>query len=799
MQNAWSRSFALSLYFGAVTMAVGAPGELDPTFGTNGLVRVDVEQADDAAAAVFAQADGKLLVGRTNPTSDSDDLSVVRLNADGTLDASFAIGGRTVFDVAGFHAQTFSVLTQSDGNVLAGGLITPHGWSSSSNRLAVARFLTDGRIDTSFGDAGIASVNAACCVGIPSARALLQQGDGKIVAAGTEWYDSWAGEGYLMILTRFDAAGNLDTSFGDNGRVYLDPYPSGYSELHWLTQQPDGKLVGAGSVRADMAVVRLTADGALDRSFGEDGVVRIPLGPDNAFASAEAVAVQPDGKIVIGGTLRFLCDLDDPACADDVDAVLVRLSPAGSLDASFGTGGVVTFDAYGTRTAIAPGGLVVEPAGAIVAGGDSGFVADGDSGFVDDVRNGFIAHFTASGAPDTSFGNAGITLIDVGRNATASYAEMRGMARTPSGAIVAALSAFSASWVDPSIVVARLAPAGGSPGTIGLVQTDVTADQGSYAAFVVRRAGGSSGAVSVDYATFVEPGWAAVDYARLAGTLTWPDGDTTDREVGVFTGELGSSIDPGLRFGLSNPGGGATLAAATGRVGITAVNENAGVLQFAFVDLTVAEGDISTELRVTRTGGSTGAVSVRFGSYGVTATESDYESLWTLPWDYESLAGTLRWEQGDTSAKSIRVGITSDGEYTEGDERFRVVLRRATGGASLGAGAVAEVTIEERMPAPPTTGGGVTVPPTTGGGASNLFNGSPAPSRGGGASGVLEVLMLGITLLVSLCQRPRLMRFAERVGRESVIGECRLRYRQAPASTDRVSGVRKPPAVPERT
>ena len=788
-KNVRSRSFALSLYFGAVTAALGAPGELDPAFGTNGLVRIDVEQADDAAAAVAAQPDGKLLVGRTNPTSDSDDLSVVRLNADGTLDASFAIGGRTVFDVAGFHTQTFSVLAQSDGNVLAGGLIMPDDGTTEnccnwSEPLAVARFLADGRIDTSFGNAGIASVNFETgSWATAAARALLQQSDAKIVVAGTAWYGyAWGYNGNCcwpdMILTRLDAAGNLDTSFGRNGRVYLDPTADYFdpsaedeSELHWLAQQPDGKLIGAGSVGADMAVVRLTVDGALDRTFGEDGVVRIPLGPDDAFASADAVAVQADGKIVIGGTLRFLCDLDDPACAEVVDGVLVRLSPEGSLDASFGTGGVVTFDAHGTRTVIAPGGLVVEPAGAIVAGGDSGFVVDGDSGFVDDVRYGFIARFTTSGAIDTSFGNAGVTLIDVGRNATASYAEMRGMARTPSGAIVAALSAFSPSWVDPSgkqffdhyrqswasssaaIVVARLAPVGGSPGAIGLVQTDVTADQGSYATFVARRAGGSSGAVSVDYSTFVEPGSAAVDYARLAGTLTWPDGDTSDREVGVFTGELNSSASPGLRFGLSNPGGGATLAGATGRVGITAVNQNAGVLQFEFVDVAVAEGDIRTTLRVTRTSGSTGAVSVRFGSYGLTATEY---------WDYGSLEGTLRWEHGDTSVKSIRVGINIDGEDAEADERFRVVLRRPTGGATLGAAAVAEVTIDESLRVPPEVR--PDVPPIVGGGG--------VPSGGGGAGGGLEVLMLGLMLLASLFQARASPVGARRPSRSSSGNPC---------------------------
>jgi hypothetical protein len=60
-QNVWSRNVALSLYFGAVTVAVGAPGELDPTFGTNGLVRIDAEQTGDVAAAIFAKANGKSL------------------------------------------------------------------------------------------------------------------------------------------------------------------------------------------------------------------------------------------------------------------------------------------------------------------------------------------------------------------------------------------------------------------------------------------------------------------------------------------------------------------------------------------------------------------------------------------------------------------------------------------------------------------------------------------------------------------------------------------------------------------
>jgi hypothetical protein len=163
--NVWSCSFALSLYFGR--NGPGAPAE-PIRLGTNG-------SSESTSSRPMTPRPG---IG--NPTSCSsaariprarDDLSVVRLNADGTPDASFAIGGRTAFDVAGFYGRTFSVLAQSDGKVLAGGLITPDGPSGLSDRLAVARFLTDGRIDTSFGDAGVASVDFDCCLGTERASA----------------------------------------------------------------------------------------------------------------------------------------------------------------------------------------------------------------------------------------------------------------------------------------------------------------------------------------------------------------------------------------------------------------------------------------------------------------------------------------------------------------------------------------------------------------------------------------------------------------------------------------------------
>jgi uncharacterized delta-60 repeat protein len=729
------------------TAVLGEGGELDPTFGVNGLVRIAVELDRHNAAAVFAQPDGKLLVGWANDAAN--DISLLRLDSDGARDSFFGSNGLATLDIPRFFGPGLAVIQQADGNVVTGGFTIAHSSDfMTSEDLGLARFLADGRVDTGFGSSGIAKSDFETNVYWATAHthAIVQQSDGKVVAAGVVFYaGGWAygfgGEGH-MALTRFDSAGGVDPTFGMNGRRVLVAPDDAFSDIRWLVQQADGKLVAAGYIGEDMTVVRLTPDGARDPSFDGDGIAIVALArPPGATAVAEAVAVQADGKIVVSGTLRFSCDRDDPACAEFVDGVIARLNPDGSLDTGFGVDGTVTFDVDGGRTQIARGGLVIEPTGTMVIGGDMGSV--------EGPRYGFLARFTPNGVLDTTFGNAGVTLIDVGRDATFSNAEMRGMARFADGKIAAVLAVHALDEPGPSIVVARVAPSGRNPGVIGLARTELNANERGDATLVVRRTGGAAGEIGIDYATrFTSVGGApaasAADFTMTVGTLLWLDGDTTERMITVPIAPDDLIEAPeSFVLELSNPRG-AGLAARRAHVAITDVNDGAGVLEFEAATRSVQEGVAWAEIRVTRTGGSTGAVSVVFSSFGLTAIEDS---------DFLPQNGELQWANGDSGSKGILLRPWMDYE-SEADESFRVTLSAPTGGATLGHASAIDVTILDVATAPPPggdgSGGGGSGGAGEGAGGGTVFR----DSGGGGASGVLECLLL-LSLLVWFRRRQR--------------------------------------------
>ena len=390
------------------------------------------------------------------------------------------------------------------------------------------------------------------------ATTVVQQDDGKLVIGGAV-LSGMRQDGFLA---RFDTAGAVDASFGVGGAAI---YSSALAErVTALAQQTDGKLIAA--VRADpgaMAVLRLTRDGALDPSFDGDGKALVEFA--GIYSLATAVAVQSDGKIVIG------------ADGDAGVGAVARLNPDGTPDSSFGSGGRMSFgvgfSAHGIG--IVNGSLIIEPGGAILVGGDQWWWAEGWGGWYRDVPlDGFLARLTPSGALDPSFGQAGITIIDVGDGAFSSGDAMQGIARLPDGSLVAAMT----TQPDARIAVVRLAAASNNPGRIGLLFSPNNAQEGSAALFTVRRTGGSAGVVSVDYSTgarpFVWPNvpWAyvaesGVDFTATAGTLTWPDGDVSYREINVPIA-LDTVVEPDEAFALtlSNPSVGASLATTESRM-----------------------------------------------------------------------------------------------------------------------------------------------------------------------------------------------------------------------------------------
>jgi uncharacterized delta-60 repeat protein len=238
-----------------------------------------------------------------------------------------------------------------------------------------------GDLDRSFGRDG--KVRTSFRTGA-TASALVLQPDGKLVAAG----NSNAGSTADFALARYHADGSLDATFGTGG-IVRTPI-GGVAFAFALLLQPDGKLVAAGfqGFTSTIALARYHADGSLDAGFGTGGIVLTPIGTG---AGASALVLQPDGKLVAaGGALA----------GGPSDFALVRYHADGSLDPTFGTGGIV-LTAFGSDAGASS--LVLQPDGKLVAAG-----AD----FV-------LARYHADGSLDATFGTGGIvrTAISAGANA----------------------------------------------------------------------------------------------------------------------------------------------------------------------------------------------------------------------------------------------------------------------------------------------------------------------------------------------------------------------------------------------
>ncbi|QEH31813.1 hypothetical protein OJF2_02780 [Aquisphaera giovannonii] len=384
----------------------GIDGAPDPTFGTGGVVISAPPTAQDHAQAVAIQPDGKILLVGYAPTPsagspDATGVEVARLDARGNLDTRYAIGGRAT---ATFNGSRYD--TASDVAVLPGGLVLVAGTTSSGSaylgggEFGLAEYLPDGSLNPLFGRGGRVTTRFGAPGDNDTVSAMAVLPGGKIVVFGTtEHLDpSTYATTYKYAVAQYNPDGSLDRSFGSGGLATIDLGSPNVFALD-VAVQPDGKVVLVGSVypadgNTSVAVVRLTPRGALDPTFGAGGIVTTSL-PGSSFDRANAVAIQPDGKILVGGITT------DPDYVSEGD--LLRYNADGTLDASFGTGGVAilpgTNGAGITSVALQPGGGIVVAASAY-QGGDNYYVTVLE-----------VARFTKAGILDPTFGTAGATQI----------------------------------------------------------------------------------------------------------------------------------------------------------------------------------------------------------------------------------------------------------------------------------------------------------------------------------------------------------------------------------------------------
>ncbi|MBA1243568.1 M10 family metallopeptidase C-terminal domain-containing protein [Pseudomonas japonica] len=284
-------------------------GTLDTTFGDDGkqVIAEQIMLGDEYSMAV--QNNGKLLV--THVTADGMDLGleVTRYNNDGTLDTSFGSNGAA--QVSGEVSYTDTGTTVlSDGKILISG--------RDGGTYTVARLNADGSPDTTFHGTGVLEFTGPTSTTGSFDFPMNVQADGKILVPGMD-NDKFG-------LYRYNPDGSLDTTFGSNGHVSYS-VGSGIDWAYTVTVQPDGKLLLAGSsdtgdFNRDFSVVRLNANGSLDTTFSSDGKAAFAVGLEDD--SVRSVAVQSDGKILLGG-------------GTDGDYGVVRLNADGSLDRGFGT------------------------------------------------------------------------------------------------------------------------------------------------------------------------------------------------------------------------------------------------------------------------------------------------------------------------------------------------------------------------------------------------------------------------------------------------------------------------------
>ena len=398
------------------------------------------------ARGVAIQADGKVVaVGFATDNAGQDAALVTRMNSDGAADPSFGSGGRVLiqFDPSENRgSEAPAVAIQSDGKIVIAG---DTGVSGGNDDVLVARLNPNGSFDSSFGSGGAVIVPVG--TGTQAAgQAVAIDPSGRIVVAG--YAEDTSNAQQLMVL-RLNPDGSPDLAFGSGGMVVqqLGMGTGAQSEARAVALQPDGKIVlvgdgtGTGATGGDSVLLaRLNADGSFDGSFGSGGDVLIQLGAGaHPNSAASAVALQPDGQIVIAGNAT--------GSGGDGQLLVARLSPAGGLDPAFGSGGEVTAQLKtGGNNGSVAAGVQLQPNGRILLAGGAGFGGD--------FSQLVVARLNSNGSFDTTFGTAGKVVTQVGSGPSPG-SDGSAIALQPDGKVVVAGDASDSSGAR-SVLVARL-------------------------------------------------------------------------------------------------------------------------------------------------------------------------------------------------------------------------------------------------------------------------------------------------------------------------------------------------------
>lgn len=334
---------AATQFNGYAARLTGA-GALDAAFNATGVRPVDIwtctgggsSALNESLTEIAVDGEGRIVIaGSTIVDGGTQRYAAARFTAAGALDTSFGSNGCVTVDANPTFPNEYvsSLALQADGRLLLAGWTWSEDWSMAS--AVVVRLTADGDLDTDFAAGGRYAID-----GYPGNKTLggLQtervgvalQSDGRIVVAHTVLLP---GPSVAFGLTRLDADGGLDASFGDGGTFVHQAVPGRFNFASALAVVAGDRIVVGGSARNaenryDFALLRTTADGALDASFGDGGAAVLSLGASDADDFLGDLAVDAAGRIVVAG-VRF-----QPGATPSAHLALARFTADGEVDAA---------------------------------------------------------------------------------------------------------------------------------------------------------------------------------------------------------------------------------------------------------------------------------------------------------------------------------------------------------------------------------------------------------------------------------------------------------------------------------
>lgn len=608
-------------------------GSLDATFLAEG--------ANDFIYTVGLQKDDRILIGGDFTTVNSVlRKRLARLYSDGTLDATFFAG-------EGPNGSVRALQVQEDGSILIAGTFTQ---VSGTNRNNIARLVPSGNIDQTF-DPGAGANNPI--------YAMILQPDGKIVIGGNfSAYGPTPRNG----VARLNPSGTLDSTFNPG----TGAGGSGTFTVYALAQQLDGKILVGGDFETFNSaparrLVRLNRDGSVDTSFntsiGADGSVR-------------SLAIQPDGRILVGGIFSSIQGVAARGIA--------RLNENGTVDTSFNAAGDISAAKGGANGPVLAIGVQID--GKIVLGGDFGEY--------NGVTRRGITRLNSDGSNDPT--------INFGTGANGSVAAL---AVQPDRKIILA-GGFTEYDGQPRLRLARIN--GGSMAGSGRVEftkaTFIATENGTNVLITVRRTGGTAGTIRMNYSTQPDPtvtgdaaATAGTDYTPVTGSVVFLEGETQASFRIPIANDLLVENEEIFNVALSDLPGEPTRLGDLPTARVVIVSDDSEIF-FTAPAYSVSESIPSgtAQITISRVGSVSVPASVQLRTSDGTAKAGS---------DYTALDTTITFAVGE-SQRSVPVGILLD-TAVEGNEDLTLTLSNPSPGATLRAGAdTARLTIVDDDSAP---------------------------------------------------------------------------------------------------